>query len=65
MKKVTFEGVTFNADWAAGITEKQFVKHEAHTGLSAEQLKEAHSLCKAAVAAPAMEATQEPVADES
>lgn len=49
MNKVTFEGVTFNADWAAGLTEKEFVKHEAHHGLSAEQLKQAHNLCKTAV----------------
>jgi hypothetical protein len=60
MKKVTFEGITFNASWAAGLKEAEFVKHESHHGLTAEQLKEAHSLCKAAVKVPANEATQEP-----
>lgn len=60
MNKVTYEGVTFNADWAASKSEKEFVKHEAHSGLSAEQLKQAHNLCKTAVKAPANEATQEP-----
>jgi hypothetical protein len=49
MKKVTFEGVTFNADWAAGLSEKEFIKHESHHGLTADQLKQAHSLCKTAV----------------
>lgn len=63
MNKVTFEGVTFNADWAAGLSEKEFVKHEGHHGLSTEQLKAAHNLCKTAVKAPAKEATQEPAAE--
>lgn len=57
MKKVTFEGITFNAEWAATKTVQEFVAHEKHHGLTDAQLKEAHSLCKAAVA-PAKEATQ-------
>lgn len=51
--KVTIEGpdgpITINADWAAGLSENDFVKHEAHHGLSKDQLKEAHKLCKQAV----------------
>jgi hypothetical protein len=49
MRKVTFEGITFNADWAASVAEKDFVEHEKHHGLSDTQLKEAHKLCKQAV----------------
>lgn len=59
MNKVTFEGISFNADWAAGITEKEFVKHESHHGLTADQLKQVHSLCKTAVA-PAQAPAAEP-----
>jgi hypothetical protein len=65
MPKVIYKGgatlVAFDADWAAGISEKLFVKHEAHHGLTADQLKEAHSLCKAAVKAPAEVPAEEPV----
>jgi len=60
MNKVTFEGVTFNADWAVTKTQKQFVDHESHTGLTADQLKEAHNLCKAAVKATGQPAAEEP-----
>ena len=49
MAKVTYEGVTFNADWAAAKAEKEFVEHEKHHGLTDAQLKEAHKLCKEAV----------------
>jgi len=53
MAKVTYEGVTFNADWAATKTPEEFVAHEGHHGLDNKQLKEAHKLCKEAVKAPA------------
>jgi hypothetical protein len=56
---VQFEGVTFNAAWAATKTEKEFVEHESHHGLTSAQLKEAHKLCKAAVKAP-VETTADP-----
>lgn len=49
MKVVTYEGIGFNADWAASKTEKEFVEHEKHHTLSEAQLKEAHKLCKEAV----------------
>jgi hypothetical protein len=49
MKKVSYEGISFNATWAATKTEKEFIEHEAHHGLSKDQLKEAHKLCKEAV----------------
>jgi hypothetical protein len=61
--KVTYAGVTFNADWAAGLSQKEFVKHESHHGLSNEQLIEAYNLCKTAVKAPAKEA--EPAAEQT
>lgn len=68
MPKVIYKGgstlVAFDADWAAGKTEKQFVKHELHTGLTEAQLKEAHNLCKAAVKAPAVMPAEEPVPGE-
>lgn len=49
MNKVTFEGITFNADWASTKTEKEFVEHEKHHGLTDAQLKDAYKLCKEAV----------------
>lgn len=49
--KVPYQGVTFNAEWAASLTQAEFVKHESHHGLTEEQLKEAHKLCKEAVRA--------------
>jgi hypothetical protein len=49
---VSYEGISFNATWAATKTEKEFVDHESHHGLTPVQLKEAHKLCKAAVKAP-------------
>lgn len=60
MAKVTFEGVTFNANWANTKTEKEFVAHEKHHGLSDSQLKEAHNLCKTAVKAPETPVTAQP-----
>lgn len=48
-KKVTYEGINFNAGWAATKSVKEFVEHEKHHGLSKEQLTEAHNLCKTAV----------------
>jgi hypothetical protein len=49
---VSYEGITFNASWANTKTEKEFVEHENHHGLTPAQLKEAHKLCKAAVKSP-------------
>jgi hypothetical protein len=52
MSKISFvpyEGVSFNAEWAATKTEKEFIEHERHHGLSDAQLKEAYKLCKEAV----------------
>jgi hypothetical protein len=57
-KMVPYEGVMFNADWASTKTEKEFVDHESHHGLTPAQLKEAHKLCKEAVKAPATETPQ-------
>jgi hypothetical protein len=51
-KTIPFEGVVFNADWANTKTEKEFVEHESHHGLTTAQLKEAHKLCKSAVKSP-------------
>jgi hypothetical protein len=50
--KITFGHVTFDAELAAGKTQKEFIQHELHTGLTPEQLKEAHMLCKVAIKAP-------------
>lgn len=55
---VSYEGVTFNATWAATKTEKDFVEHEKHQQLTPAQLKEAHKLCKEAV--KPVEATSNP-----
>jgi hypothetical protein len=46
--KITFEGVTFDAEWAVSKSQKEFIQHESHHGLTADQLKEAHMLCKVA-----------------
>lgn len=59
MNKITFEGVVFNADWAAGKTEAEFVEHEKHHGLTEAQLKEAHALCLNAVNPPPAEPAKE------
>lgn len=45
--KVVYEHVSFNAAWASSISVSKFIEHEAHHGLSVDQLKEAHALCKA------------------
>lgn len=45
---VPYEHVNFNAVWANGISEKEFIEHERHHGLSDAQLKEAYNLCKVA-----------------
>jgi hypothetical protein len=52
MAIVTFNGISFNADWAATKTEAEFVSHEAHHNLTEAQLKEAHAICKKAVEPP-------------
>ncbi len=41
---MNFNGVNFNEKFWADKTEAEFVKHEAHHGLTAEQLKEAFAL---------------------
>lgn len=41
--------VNFNAKWVVSKTEKHFIEHEGHHGLTPEQLKEVYQLCKAAV----------------
>lgn len=60
-KKVTYEGITINADWAASKDVKEFVEHEKHHGLTDAQLKEAHKLCKEAVKGESKQA--EPVSN--
>jgi hypothetical protein len=61
MPKVLYNRVVaFDADWAANKSQKDFIAHEKHHGLTNEQLIEAHNLCKAAVKAPA----KEPAADQ-
>lgn len=42
---ITYEGIAFNKEWVASKTLKAFSEHEAHHGLSAEQLKEVHEMC--------------------
>lgn len=44
-----YEGISFNAENAAGKDLNQFTKENAGTGLSKEQLKEVHSLAGKAV----------------
>jgi hypothetical protein len=51
-KTVTYNGISFNAEWAASKSEKDFVKHESHHDLTPKQLTEAYNLCKTAVKAP-------------
>lgn len=46
MNKVTYDHVTFNADWVASKTLEEFSEHEKHHGLTPTQLKEVHQLCK-------------------
>lgn len=43
---MTYEGVNFNSAWVSGLTFEEFKKHEAHHGLSNDQLKEAYALAK-------------------
>lgn len=50
--KMTFGHVTFDVESAAGKTQKDFIQHESHHGLTPEQLKQAHMLCKVAVKEP-------------
>jgi hypothetical protein len=68
MPKVPYKGgatlVVYDADWAASKSQKEFIAHEKHNGLSNEQLAEAHNLCKAAVKAPAKETTPDPAAEQ-
>jgi len=46
---ITFEHVTFDAAWAVSKTQKEFIAHESHHGLSPEKLKEVHMLCNVAM----------------
>jgi hypothetical protein len=46
MSTFTYEGVSFNKEWAAAQTEADFVKHEKHHDLTPAQLKEAYKLIK-------------------
>lgn len=47
-----------NIEWAASKPLGEFIAHEAHTGLSVDELTEAHGLCVAAAKpAPVAEAT--------
>ena len=39
-----------NIEWAASKSLVEFIEHEKHTGLTDDELKEAHELCVAAVA---------------
>ena len=41
---MTFENVTFNVNFWKGKSETEFLKHEAHHGLTKEQLKEAYQI---------------------
>lgn len=42
---VTYDHVSFNAEWAARQKKADFIRHESHHGLSKAQLREAHDLC--------------------
>jgi len=46
--KVKFENVVFDVAANASKTEAEFVKHEAHHGLTAEQLKDVYKMIKEA-----------------
>ena len=45
MKKVVYEGIYFNATWAASKSVEEFIAHEKHQALTEGQLREAHALC--------------------
>lgn len=44
---MNYEGISFNSEWVASKKVGEFIKHESHHGLSADQLKDIHALCKA------------------
>lgn len=46
---VTYNTIAFNAEINAEKSLQAFSEHEAHHGLSAEEIKEIHTLCKKAV----------------
>lgn len=56
---VKYEGIAFNAEWAASKSLGEFSRHEAHHGLSKEQYREVHDLCKQAVGKPTTKAKAE------
>jgi hypothetical protein len=39
--------IGFTVEWVAAKSLAEFSRHEAHHGLSREQLKEVHTLCRA------------------
>jgi hypothetical protein len=41
---MTYNRVSFNEAWARTVSEEVFVAHEAHHGLSDQQLREAYRL---------------------
>lgn len=41
-----YDGLYINDEWAASLTEAQFLKHEKHT-LPEAKLKEVYDICKA------------------
>ena len=44
-KWVKYNGVAFNAEWAASKPFKEFAEHEAHHGFTRDQLREVWKLC--------------------
>ena len=45
-KWIAFGFARFNAEWVASVTLAQFIEHEKHHGLTAEQMKEIHETAK-------------------
>ncbi len=41
---MNYNGIGFNENWVKSVSEKEFVEHEAHHGLTEKQLKEAYKL---------------------
>jgi hypothetical protein len=60
MNTLVFEGVAFNADLAAKISEAQFLKEHGHHDLSDEQLKQVHALAMNTVKSAPKEAPVKP-----
>jgi hypothetical protein len=47
--KINYNGIYFNAEWAASKTQAEFIEHEKHQDLTHDQLAEVHALAKKAV----------------